>query len=363
MPLLISAFEGLAEEDFDNYLPPRWSNNLHNLGRMKTRERVVALARALAGRFGDDGLTVEASSEIPSVWNNREVRDQWAYLLRDAAARRTLAPVVAANLDLATRIKDPAEHHRHALMCVRLDHQGVEVGLRINQHATVDLANLLGRAEAGPGALAAIVGALPAEVRLDGAPVEAAKLLAAAQAARAGEAEWLVVARTLDRDEAMALGERLSTVVEEVADALAPLFRFALWTPANDHVGVGSKIEAFAEAVEAREKASEARRAEAERARGAREEAARARTSAKVEAEEAWRQLQAEKRRRIAEQKAAEEARQAVEIARRAAAETERRLAAEAARAAAAHAGEAGDDAAAVARRARVTAARPMRRA
>lgn len=331
MSLLISTFEGLTEEDFDNFLPPRWSSNLHNLGRMKTKARVLTLAKALADRIGRDGLVVEASSEIPSVWNNREVRDQWAYLLRDADARRTLAPVVAGNLDLATRVKDPAEHHRHALMCVRLDHQGLEVGLRINQHATVDLANLLGRAEAQLGALDAALAALPDDVTLDGEPVTAARLKDAARAARAGEADWVVVARSLPRDAAIARGEAIREQVEAVADALEPLFRFVLWTPENDHIGVGSQIEAFAEAVEARERAEEDRKAAADAARAARESEARARTSAKVAAEEAWRKLQAEKRRKIAEARAAEEKAAAAKAAAERAAAEERAAAAKAA--------------------------------
>ncbi len=304
----MSTFEGLTDEDFDNYLPPRWSSNLHNLGRMKTKARVMTLGEALADAIGRAGLTVEASSEIPSVWNGREVRAQWAFLLRDRETRKALAPVVAANMDLATRVKDPAEHHRHALMCVHLDHERLEVGLRINQHATVDLANLLGRADAELGRLQQALDGLPDDITLGGEPVTVAGLKAAAQAARSGEAEWLVVSRSIERDVAIARGEAIKAVVEETAGALEPLFRFVLWTPENDHVGAASKIEAFAEAVEAREQAVEARRAAADAARNAREQQARARTSAKVAAEEAWRKMQAEKRRKIAAAKAAEEA-------------------------------------------------------
>ncbi len=333
MSLLMSTFEGLTAEDFDNYLPPRWSSNLHNLGRMKTKARVMALGEALAEALGREGLTVEASSEIPSVWNGREVRDQWAYLLRDTETRKALAPVVAANLDLATRIKDPAEHHRHALMCVRLDHERLEVGLRINQHATVDLANLLGRAEAELGRLEQALGDLPDDITLDGEPVTVAGLKSAARAARGGEAEWLVVARTFERDGAIARGEAVRDAVKATAAALSPLFRFVLWTPENDHVGAGSKIEAFQEAVEAREQAEEQRKAAAEVARSAREEQARARTSAKVAAEEAWRRMQAEKRRKIAAAKAAEEAAEKAKRAAEAAAAAKRAAEAKAAEA------------------------------
>ncbi|MCA9542335.1 MAG: hypothetical protein KC620_25735, partial [Myxococcales bacterium] len=201
MSLLLAEFSGLTDEDFDLYRADRWSNNLFNLGRMRTKERVLALAKAMLARLDMTGLTVEGSSEIPSVWNGRQVRDQWAYVLRDAEARRTIQPVMARNLDLATKVQDPAEHHRHALLYVRLDDQRLEVGLRLHHLAAVDLANLLGRAEAEGAVLDAAVADLPEDVRLDGSRLTAARLRDQARAVKAGEGEWLVAARVLPRAE------------------------------------------------------------------------------------------------------------------------------------------------------------------
>ncbi|MEZ4467138.1 MAG: hypothetical protein R3F43_22505, partial [bacterium] len=231
MALLISGFEGFSDGDFDVYRPACWSNNLHNLDRMRTKARLMALGERLRAAVDDAWLVLEASSEIPSVWNGRQVRDQWAYLLRSDAARRQLQPVVARSVDLATRVKDPAEHHRHLLLAVRIDDAVLEVGVRIHQHSTVDLANLLGRAERAGDELAALVAALPAEVTLGSEPVTVAGLLAAARAAQRGEADWVLVSRTWPRAEAVAAGEGLAEQLVATADALMPLFRFVAWTP------------------------------------------------------------------------------------------------------------------------------------
>ena len=45
MSLLDTGDGGLLDADFDVYRPECWSSNLHNLTRMKAKERVVRLAR------------------------------------------------------------------------------------------------------------------------------------------------------------------------------------------------------------------------------------------------------------------------------------------------------------------------------
>ena len=127
MSLLSSDFDGLLDEDFDIYRPECWSSNLHNLGRMKTKERVVSLAKSLGSVFDDSDLKLGASSEIPSVWNGRAVQDQWAYFLRNESAQRTLQPVLQRRLDLASRVSAPADHFKHLFFGVRLSEDALGV--------------------------------------------------------------------------------------------------------------------------------------------------------------------------------------------------------------------------------------------
>lgn len=296
MSLLDTGDGGLLDADFDVYRPECWSSNLHNLTRMKAKERVVRLAKNAESALSDLGLKLEASSEIPSVWNGREVRDQWAFWVRNKEAARTLQPILASRLDLATRVKAPADHFKHALVCIRLDHEAVEVGIRLSQYATIDLANLIGRADAESELLAQTLDGLPDSVSLDGEPATSSSLLAGARGLLSGEREWLFLGARIERADAVALGEELPSRMAEFVSAVAPVFQFCLWAEDNDFVGVSKELDAFAEQARARAESAAAQRTSKAEAHAERAEKARERTSAKVDAEEAWRRMQAKRR-------------------------------------------------------------------
>ena len=285
--ILVGRFEGLIDQDFEVYDPACWSSNVHNLERMKTKERLMLLARRMRGELDDAALVLEATSEIPSVWNGRSVRDQWAYLLRSDEERARLRPVMAEQLDLATRVRNPSEHQRFALLFVRLAHEAVEIGLGINRDATIDLANLIARAERDAAGLTAILDAIPDDVRIDGKALDAAAVISRARAVRTGEVEWLTIVRRYDRDAALARGVELGDDAHAVVAAVWPLYAWLAWGEDNDHVGVHARLDAMAD--ERARHAEEAREAElaADKARLAREEKARARAEAR-KAEQEW---------------------------------------------------------------------------
>lgn len=287
MALLISGFEGLAERDFDVYQPACWSNNLHNLDRMRTKARVKLLADQVRAALEGD-WAVEASSEIPSIWNGRKVQDQWAYVVRPRAAREPLLALLGKGLKLAERIKDPAEHHQHVLLSVRIDQAVIEVGLRAHARATVDLTNLLERAKAEPDALAAHVAALPDGLIIDDAEPSAERLLAAARSTLAGDREWLDVVQRWTREEALALGVDLQNIIQQITKNLTPLYGFMAWSPQNDFAGATSELDAFAAAVDERASNIEAARAAKADSHVARQAAARDRTAARIADLTAW---------------------------------------------------------------------------
>ena len=295
MSLLNTEFEGFLAEDFDAYLAEKWSNNLHNLSRMKVKDKVQRLIKSIHADLNLPELKVEASSEIPSVWNGRKVEDQWAYLLRGEVARRQLQPVLARRTDLATRVKVPAEHYRHALLCVRIDHEQIEIGVRISQHATVDLANLQGRASGDSETLEAIMSALPEGMGVDGCPGQTEDLLAALAAARTGERDWVLVCKHVSRDEAIELGAEMITEVQTAARGVLPLFNYLHWTPDNDYMDVETELTDIANEQAERQKSRIEAREEKAKAHADRAEKARARTASKVDVEAAWRKMQQER--------------------------------------------------------------------
>ena len=210
------------------------------------------------------------------MWNGRAVQDQWAYFLRNESAQRTLQPVLQRRLDLASRVSAPADHFKHLFFGVRLSEDAIGVGLRLSRYASIDVANLQGRAQVDGDALKAILDEIPEDITLDGVAVTPNTLLAAAGELLSGEREWLDIARRIQRKDAIAQGADLADTLGQVAQALYPLLAFILWSEENDHIGVQDEITTFAQQTEehtAAQKAEQERKAEAaaERAEKARE--------------------------------------------------------------------------------------------
>ena len=296
MSLLASDYDGLSEPDFDVYRSECWSSNRFNLQRMKTKEKVSSLAKSLSSMFDAADFHMESSSEIPSVWNGRCVKDQWSYWLRNPNAQRQLQPILAKRLDLATRIKAPADHLKHVLLCVRLDHESLAVGLRLSRYASVDLANLLSRAQSDPDTFAKAVEAVSDHVLFDGEAVSEGALLRGATELQVEDREWLDLVHVIPRD---AILDGATDVVEAVgqsARSLLPLMRFILWSPTNDHIDGAQALSHFEQQTEARSEAKKSALEEKQQQHAERAERARDRTNAKVDAEAAWRRMQAKRR-------------------------------------------------------------------
>jgi len=72
--------------DFDAYEPSKWSSNVYNLERLKVKQKLEALGRALGPELrtgaGAGSLAWEVSAEHPALWNNHQVRSQQLYFLR-----------------------------------------------------------------------------------------------------------------------------------------------------------------------------------------------------------------------------------------------------------------------------------------
>ena len=228
MSLLNPEFNGLSDEDFDVYQARCWSNNRFNLNRMRTKERVQHLAQSMVDTLQLDGVRLEASSEIPSVWNGREVKEQWVFLVRDDDARRHLQPVLARRLDLATRIKAPADHLKHIFIGLRLDADVLEISLRLSQYAMIDIENVMGRAEAEADAFKDVFQDLSDTIRLDGHDVTAGSFMTAVRELHEGGREWLTLGRSLKREDVTNQGTDIVTTIAEVSGALGAVLGFAL---------------------------------------------------------------------------------------------------------------------------------------
>ena len=247
--LLTSPFEGLVAADFQVYDRPCWSNNQFNLKRMRTKERMLQLAAHLPGLPGAAGLELRATSEIPGLWNGRSVQDQWVYLVRSAEAREQLAAVLADQLALAVSVRDPAEHHQHAIVFIRLHHGGVEVGFSLNANAGIDRDNLAAALARNPDAAQPLLAALPEAFTLDEvAPGPGFREAFAALVA--GQRGELRISCQVDRATVEAAGPDIGEHLAPLIAAVLPLLGLTAWRPDNDALGMGARLAELQAATE-----------------------------------------------------------------------------------------------------------------
>ena len=266
-----NSFSGFTNADFDAYLEPKWASNRFNLERMRAREKLQALASAAFAVCGasDLELVVEATHDHPTIFNHKRVDAQWVFFSRPEAARKRLALVIDKEHPLHRRIEDPAPHHLHAILSLRLDASGLEVGLRMHRNAWVDVRNLLNRAqsEVGRTELLGHLGALGDDmvVGLGGTPLAPAEvttdhITAAATAfSPDGDAQWLHCSKLLARSEPQLGSPALVADVASLLGRLLPIYRFGAWSEANDHLSLRERMS------EDRRRAEEERRRNAPR--------------------------------------------------------------------------------------------------
>jgi hypothetical protein len=138
-------FEGFTIEDFDAYLPEKWSSNMFTLPRRKVRDRLEQLGRKLGEVFQsvDIELIPHLSDDHPSLWNNKKVDIQWLFFSRNETARKEITEIIDTERTLAATLADPTPLYRHIFIGVALDQHGIEVGVRLHFDAWVDRKNLL----------------------------------------------------------------------------------------------------------------------------------------------------------------------------------------------------------------------------
>lgn len=110
--------------------------------RLAARRRLATLGKALAARGAEEGLELVSRTSLhhPHAFNAGQVRRLWVYVCRGkqakATLRRTLGRELAADLDAA---------FRNAYLCFALEHDAVEVSLRVHPDAWFDGQNLVKR--------------------------------------------------------------------------------------------------------------------------------------------------------------------------------------------------------------------------
>ena len=249
----LKSFDGFEPVDFDTYTPDKWSSNLHNLPRMKVKQKLESLADRIKDALVGAGLEIgyEVSSERPSIWNQKRVDAQWLYFERDAAARKDLQSIIDRNRSLADNIEDPAHHHRHTVIAVRVDAEGVSVLCGVHHSAWLDRHNLQKRVEDEHerARLLVALGELPRdglellvdEARTGFVELDDEALLATLEGA-AEVPGWIALERRWAADDAAVASEDFADTLVDACTTLAPAYQQLTWSRDNDHVSVAKTV-------------------------------------------------------------------------------------------------------------------------
>jgi hypothetical protein len=224
----------------------------YNEQRLALRRKLGGLAKHFVAKGSDGkarrpklGLDSRTSLHNPHAFNGNRVRRLWTYICRDKAEKGRLKRVVGADL-----AKDLDASFRNAYLCVAVEAEQVEVSLKIHQDAWLDGQNLKRRVdkEGYAGLLEVLNG-------LDGfilkladwkgewrcGSLDASRLkeffgyYEPGTHALAVERSWPAPRSQPAVREAM-LGEGVPDAMLAELERLIPLYRFAAWSKASDHL-------------------------------------------------------------------------------------------------------------------------------
>jgi hypothetical protein len=138
-PAELAPFE---EGDFRCLAPSVERDPQFNDRRLVLRRKLLSLAKVFAARAREQGADFEVRTSLhaPSSFNQMRVRRLWCYATRGKAEKKRLKGVLGADL-----AKDLDAAYRNAYLCCALEHDALEVSLRIHADAWYDGQNLVQR--------------------------------------------------------------------------------------------------------------------------------------------------------------------------------------------------------------------------
>ncbi len=253
-------FPGFTDRDFDAYAPNKWKSNVFNRERLEVKQKLLALTRELAGELvALDGspLTVEASVEHPTLWNGKQVEAQHVFFSRNEAARKELDKIMDRARPMANLLDDPTPQRKHIFLSVGIDHERIELAVKLHPEAKVDRQNLerklaevwerekvLDMIRTLPeGSTAGVTNGVsfPAD-KLDENAVKA--LLAdLARPELPGKTNLLVIGHSWSRADAKSAGPEIVDQARAEMAALLPIYQFIAWSRDNDFVSMREQLK------------------------------------------------------------------------------------------------------------------------
>ena len=245
--------------DFDAYLEPKWRSNRFNLERMRTREKLVQFQQTVLENpaLQGEGQALEWTHDHPTVFNQKMVKSQWAFLIRNEEARRNLIRRAEKNVQWARQADHAPVHHKNIALCAEIDAQKLGLFLGIHRECTVDFGNLeavLADDAAGEeflflskqlGEWASLCmgaeGGVPASPPLS--QWSRTDWIAAIRAWKESDAEWLRVGVWWPRETCLSTGEAEPAFLPRFGADLRALMVRLEWTAQNNFIGLVEPVE------------------------------------------------------------------------------------------------------------------------
>lgn len=230
--------------DFEGLSPARSRSPEYNEYRLQARRRLLGLGKAAVKEVKGVGLSMEARSSLhnPHAFNGNRVSRLWTYLVRPKAEKARLRKVLGSDL-----AKDLDHAYKNVYLCLAMEHEALEVSLRIHADAWYDGQNLIRRVQSE-----GLDGWLTVLNTLDGyslglddwkgewrcGELTTERLEEYLRYYKPGEHQMVVVRRwpvpaDPDQRQAILTGEVPATLLAEVL-RLVPLYQFCAWSRTSD---------------------------------------------------------------------------------------------------------------------------------
>lgn len=148
-----------VDGDFHVLAPALARDPQYNDRRLELRRKLLSLAKVFAARAKAAGveLDVRTSLHNPHAFNHNQVKRMWAYACRAKKEKTRLKQTLGADL-----AKDLDHAYKNAYLCLALEHDALEISLRIHADAWYDGQNLKNRVtKEGVALWLALLNALP----------------------------------------------------------------------------------------------------------------------------------------------------------------------------------------------------------
>jgi transcription antitermination factor NusG len=241
----MTSFEGFSASDFDVFEEKKWGSHAFNRERLEVKLKLTSLGNELKEYLPDrlSGLEMGMTEGRPSIFNQHKVQDLTLFFFRNEKERRALGGILDRTKSIADIVQDPAAHHRHIIMGVRVGYSGVEAGLWLHRDAWVDWKNAVQRCGEHweRNKLSEVIEDLPESIRygrgqgLSADAVPSKEVKPEEILGGFGNAEpWTVFGERFGRDDPVLGSGELSGKLVGLFAALVSLYSFIGWRRDND---------------------------------------------------------------------------------------------------------------------------------